>query len=81
MCRVHKENSLPVSSTRGEPENFFVKSTKCQHMSFFVHLKVEQYWHEDCLKCGCCNCRLGEVSANRRLFAFQVFLLELIGHL
>ena len=23
---------------------------------------VDQYWHEDCLKCGCCDCRLGEVS-------------------
>jgi len=22
------------------------------------------YWHEDCLKCGCCGCRLGEVGAN-----------------
>ena len=20
------------------------------------------YWHEDCLKCGCCDCRLGEVG-------------------
>ena len=21
------------------------------------------YWHEDCLKCGCCDCRLGEVGS------------------
>jgi hypothetical protein len=20
------------------------------------------FWHEDCLKCGCCDCRLGEVG-------------------
>lgn len=23
---------------------------------------LDVYWHEDCLKCGCCNCRLGEVG-------------------
>merc|ERR550532_3153063 len=28
----------------------------------FILKAVEQYWHEDCLKCGCCNCRLGEVG-------------------
>ncbi|GLH05033.1 LIM/homeobox protein Awh [Gryllus bimaculatus] len=21
------------------------------------------FWHEDCLKCGCCDCRLGEVGS------------------
>lgn len=27
-------------------------------------LKVmDQSWHEDCLKCSCCNCRLGEVGS------------------
>ncbi|KAL5006695.1 hypothetical protein ScPMuIL_015501 [Solemya velum] len=24
---------------------------------------LEQYWHEDCLKCSCCDCRLGEVGS------------------
>lgn len=24
---------------------------------------VDLYWHEDCLKCGCCDCRLGEVGS------------------
>lgn len=24
---------------------------------------LEMYWHEDCLKCGCCDCRLGEVGS------------------
>ena len=23
---------------------------------------LDMYWHEDCLKCGCCDCRLGEVG-------------------
>jgi hypothetical protein len=24
---------------------------------------LDLYWHEDCLKCGCCDCRLGEVGS------------------
>lgn len=24
---------------------------------------MDQYWHEDCLKCSCCDCRLGEVGS------------------
>ena len=32
----------------------------CDHLQ-----AVDQYWHEDCLKCGCCDCRLGEVSGNQ----------------
>lgn len=24
---------------------------------------VDRYWHEDCLKCTCCDCRLGEVGS------------------
>ncbi|CAM1319193.1 LMO1 (predicted) [Pycnogonum litorale] len=28
---------------------------------------VDQLWHEDCLKCSCCDCRLGEVGST--LFA------------
>lgn len=25
---------------------------------------LDLYWHEDCLKCGCCDCRLGEVGSS-----------------
>lgn len=24
---------------------------------------VDHLWHEDCLKCACCDCRLGEVGS------------------
>lgn len=32
---------------------------------FFRYLlkALDMYWHEDCLKCGCCDCRLGEVGS------------------
>lgn len=34
---------------------------------------MEQFWHEDCLKCSCCDCRLGEVGST--LFAKANLLL------
>ncbi|CAF96744.1 unnamed protein product, partial [Tetraodon nigroviridis] len=24
---------------------------------------LDKFWHEDCLKCACCECRLGEVGS------------------
>nr|KAG5697938.1 hypothetical protein BaRGS_030251 [Batillaria attramentaria] len=34
---------------------------------------LDQFWHEDCLKCSCCDCRLGEVGST--LFAKANLLL------
>ena len=28
----------------------------------YVLKALDLYWHEDCLKCGCCDARLGEVG-------------------
>ena len=25
---------------------------------------IDEFWHEDCLKCSCCECRLGEVGSS-----------------
>uniref|UniRef100_A0A672H694 LIM domain only protein 3 n=1 Tax=Salarias fasciatus TaxID=181472 RepID=A0A672H694_SALFA len=27
----------------------------------FLLKALDKFWHEDCLKCACCDCRLGEV--------------------
>lgn len=29
----------------------------------FLLKALDVFWHEDCLKCGCCDCRLGEVGS------------------
>lgn len=29
----------------------------------FLLKAMDIFWHEDCLKCGCCDCRLGEVGS------------------
>jgi hypothetical protein len=35
-----------------------MKQLKCG-----VFQALDVFWHEDCLKCGCCDCRLGEVGS------------------
>lgn len=37
----------------------------CQKPIFDRYLlkALDQVWHEDCLKCSCCNCRLGEIGS------------------
>lgn len=32
-------------------------------MERFLLKALDLFWHEDCLKCGCCDCRLGEVGS------------------
>lgn len=29
----------------------------------FLLKALDHHWHEDCLKCACCDCRLGEVGS------------------
>ncbi len=29
----------------------------------FMLQALDRYWHEDCLKCACCDCRLGRVGS------------------
>ena len=36
---------------------------ECQVLDLIITLQaMDLYWHEDCLKCGCCDARLGEVG-------------------
>ncbi|XP_071382104.1 rhombotin-1-like [Centroberyx affinis] len=30
----------------------------------FMLQALDRYWHEDCLKCSCCDCRLGRVGSS-----------------
>ncbi|KAF3859447.1 hypothetical protein F7725_021846, partial [Dissostichus mawsoni] len=50
---------------------------------------LDKYWHEDCLKCACCDCRLGEVGSTlytkanlilcRRDYLRQAFCAPLVN--
>lgn len=30
----------------------------------YLLVALDKHWHEDCLKCACCDCRLGEVGSS-----------------
>lgn len=35
---------------------------------------LDQLWHEDCLKCACCDCRLGEVRRFKTLLTLLLLI-------
>lgn len=49
----------------GENDRLLV-GKKENYGRFFRYLlkAMDLFWHEDCLKCGCCDCRLGEVGSS-----------------
>ncbi|OQR70489.1 rhombotin-1-like [Tropilaelaps mercedesae] len=51
--------------TFGAPLGDELRCTGCQNpiRERYLLRALEQFWHEDCLKCACCECRLGEVGS------------------
>uniref|UniRef100_A0A0K0EGE1 LIM zinc-binding domain-containing protein n=1 Tax=Strongyloides stercoralis TaxID=6248 RepID=A0A0K0EGE1_STRER len=57
--------ALPTSSlspSKTPPENFICGGCKNIIKDKYMLEGNNQYWHEDCLQCVCCRCRLGEVG-------------------
>ena len=62
----------------GQESNGMSKQQECSGCKSniadrFLLKALDQYWHEDCLKCSLCDCRLGEVGST--LFAKANLLL------
>lgn len=55
-----------------EIPHFCAKCDKQIQDRYFLNA-LNLFWHEDCLKCGCCDCRLGDVGTT--LFTRENFLL------
>lgn len=55
-----------------EKPHFCAKCDKQIQDRYFLKA-LNLFWHEDCLKCGCCDCRLGDVGTT--LFTRENFLL------
>lgn len=57
---VSKDGSTKPASSGGPQEC----AGCCKTITERYLLKaLDLFWHEDCLKCGCCDCRLGEVGS------------------
>ncbi|XP_056630413.1 LIM domain only protein 3-like isoform X2 [Diorhabda sublineata] len=53
------------SNTLSKTASILRKCAGCHkniHDRFLLNA-LDLFWHEDCLKCGCCDCRLGEVGS------------------
>lgn len=64
--------SVIKSELSDEKPHFCAKCDKQIHDRFFLKA-LNLFWHEDCLKCGCCDCRLGDVGTT--LYTRENFLL------
>lgn len=38
----------------------------------YLLMALDKKWHEDCLKCACCDCRLGEVGSSLYIHSDQI---------
>jgi len=56
---AHTISSTPMGSC-SPPVCSGCKKSICER---FLLKAMDQFWHEDCLKCSCCDCRLGEVGS------------------
>lgn len=80
FTRKHFQTAAPVNFFPSRSSNFvlvFFVSGRCLQggirscggcgekiLDRFLLLALDQYWHVNCLKCSCCNVRLGEVGTS-----------------
>lgn len=58
-----KMNSTVIKTERSaDRAHYCVKCEKQIQDKYFLKA-LNAFWHEDCLKCNCCDCRLGDVGA------------------
>ncbi|GBN80159.1 Rhombotin-1 [Araneus ventricosus] len=65
---VVNQRKRPLTSivgTSAVPRDTLVDCAACQKpiRERYLLKALDQFWHEDCLKCACCDCRLGEVGS------------------
>ena len=61
------DNSNLISTLVPKKENsktFFCSGCKKAILDRFLLKTMNMFWHEDCLKCTFCDCRLGEVGSS-----------------
>ncbi|XP_073645097.1 LIM domain only protein 3 isoform X2 [Tursiops truncatus] len=60
-----KEKSFGIQMLSVQPDNKPKGCAGCNRKikDRYLLKALDKYWHEDCLKCACCDCRLGEVGS------------------
>ncbi|CRK90531.1 CLUMA_CG004235, isoform A [Clunio marinus] len=69
---IQNHHSTPTSGNNGNQQSSSHQQTNSSQLCAgcgkhiqdrFLLRALDLLWHEDCLKCGCCDCRLGEVGS------------------
>lgn len=67
------QNSKVVKAELSDEKPHFCAKCDKQITERYFLKALNLFWHESCLKCGCCDCRLGDVGTT--LFTRDNFLL------
>lgn len=59
---LHSSKVISPGMQKAAPRPFCAGCNKVIDDRFLLKA-IDRVWHEDCLKCACCDCRLGEVGA------------------
>jgi rhombotin-1/3 len=59
---INNNNSTSQQSSQNNSSQICAGCGK-HIMDRYLLRALDLLWHEDCLKCGCCDCRLGEVGS------------------
>ncbi|XFG07777.1 hypothetical protein AB1E19_011401 [Capra hircus] len=60
---LDQEDGVPMLSVQPKGKQKGCAGCNRKIKDRYLLKALDQYWHEDCLKCACCDCRLGEVGS------------------
>lgn len=60
---VHPSTGVPMLSVQPKGKQKGCAGCNRKIKDRYLLKALDKYWHEDCLKCACCDCRLGEVGS------------------
>ncbi|PKU45960.1 rhombotin-1 isoform x1 [Limosa lapponica baueri] len=63
MMVLDKEDGVPMLSVQPKGKQKGCAGCNRKIKDRYLLKALDKYWHEDCLKCACCDCRLGEVGS------------------
>ncbi|XP_066895573.1 rhombotin-1 isoform X2 [Kogia breviceps] len=60
---LDQEDGMPMLSVQPKGKQKGCAGCNRKIKDRYLLKALDKYWHEDCLKCACCDCRLGEVGS------------------
>lgn len=82
-----KETTNPTTTTNNVNKQDTLNTCAACHLAIkerYLLVALDKQWHEDCLKCACCDCRLGEVGSSLFTHSGKILcrrdFLRIFGH-